>query len=124
MNMAQASSALLVLALCLLSGVADSRGFIHASRMWQDDHVIWPEFCWSATGFALGIGTYWLSLRFMSRLGIASPEVQTMVWFAVTIIGVALASGKFNKWPMPDRLIATVVVVGLGWLLIRSRNSA
>ena len=111
---------LLALALCVVSGLADSQGFIHASRMWREDGLVWREVRWSAIGFALGIGMYWFSLRYMSRLGIVSAEAQTVVWFVVTIVGVALVSGKFNEWPMLDRLIAMVVVSGLGWLLVRA----
>jgi hypothetical protein len=122
--MHQAATALLVLALCLVSGVGDSFGFIHASRIWQNDRLVWTEFGWSAMGFALGIGMYWISLRFMGRLGIVSPDVQTIVWFAVTIVGVALMSGKFSKWPIPDQLVAAVVAVGLAWLLVRSGTPA
>lgn len=114
------STILLVLALSVVSGVADSQGFVHASRMWREDSVVWREVLWSATGFALGVGMYWLSLRYMSRLGIVSAEAQTIVWFAVTIIGVALVGGKFNEWRMLDRLVAMVVVSGLGWLLVRA----
>lgn len=99
--------------------MADSLGFVHASRMWREDGFAWQELRWSAIGFALGIGMYWLSVRYMSKLGIVSAEVQTIVWFAVTIVCVALVSGKFNEWPMLDRLIAMVVALGLGWLLVR-----
>lgn len=114
----------IVLALCLISGIADSQGFMHASRVWQNDQLVWRELGWSALGFAVGIGNYWASLRFMKKLGVVSPEVQTVLWFAVTIIGVAFASGKFSKWPMPDQVIASLVVSGLGWLLIRSSQTA
>lgn len=118
--MDQAATALLVLALCLASGVADSLGFIHASRIWQDDRLVWTEFASSALGFALGIGMYWISLRFMARLGIVSADVQTIVWFAVTIAGVALMSGQFSRWPIPDQIVAAGVAVGMAWLLVRS----
>lgn len=124
MNEGQIVTLVIVLVLCLISGIADSQGFIHASRVWQNDQLVWRELGWSALGFAVGIGHFWTSLRFMKRLGIVSPEVQTALWFTVTIIGVAITSGKFSKWPLPDQVIACLVVSGLGWLLIRSSQTA
>ncbi len=123
MTMHAAANALIVLALCLVSGVADARGFIHASRMWRGDDLAWAEFGRSALGFVVGIGAYWLSLRYMQRLEIVSPTVQTTVWFVVTIVGVALASGQFVRWPTGDQFVAAGVVVGLGWLLYRTAES-
>jgi NhaP-type Na+/H+ or K+/H+ antiporter len=111
-----------VLALCCVSGLADAQGFVHASRMWRADRFIWVELGKSATGFCVGIGLYWLSVRFMGRLGIGAPEVQTMMWFAVTTIGVAMGSGRFGRWPALDQMVAGGVILGLGWLLIRSRT--
>jgi hypothetical protein len=82
---------------------------------------VWRELRWSAAGFALGIGAYWLSVRYMSRLGIVAAETQTIVWFAVTIVDVAVVSGKFTEWPLPDRLVEVAVALGLGWLPVRLR---
>jgi hypothetical protein len=83
------------------------------------------ELYWSAIGFASGIAMYWLSLRDMSKLGIVSAELQTSVWFGLTIVGVALVSGRFNQWPLLDRLIAVAVAVGLGLVAhpVQSRMS-
>ena len=51
----------------------------------------------------------------MARLGITSAEIQTAVWFAMTIIGVVVFSGKFFTWP---RLEQSVAVLSCdGWLL-------
>jgi hypothetical protein len=121
---AQVAPAALVFVLCIVSGSADAHGFIHASRIWRADQLVWSEVARSAAGFSVGIGTYWAAVRFMPRLGIDSPEMQTILWFAVTIIGVAVASGRFGRWPMSDQLVAGVVTLGLGWLLIRSAASA
>lgn len=120
MGFEQIVPAVVVVALCFVSGLADAQGFLHASRIWQADRLLWPELGKSAFGFSAGIGSYWLSLRFMQRLGIAVPEVQTAIWFAVTIISLAVASGSFSKWPVTDQFVACFVLVGLGWLLIRS----
>ena len=109
-----------VIVLCCVSGMADAQGFVHASRMWSADRLVWPEFARSAAGFCVGIGLYWLSVRFMRRVGLETPEMQTMIWFAATIIGVALASGRFGSWPLIDQGVAATVIVGLAWLLAQS----
>lgn len=96
---------------------------VHASRMWRADRFVWLELGRSATGFCVGIGFYWLSVCFMHRVGIGAPEVQTMIWFAATNIGVAAASGRFGRWPVSDQLVAGAVVLGLGWLLVRSSTA-
>jgi hypothetical protein len=110
----------LVFGLWVCSGMADSLGFVHASRMWRDDGLVWRECVRSALGFASGIALYWHSVRYATRLGIVSAEAQTIVWFAVTIVGEALVNGKFSEWPMLDRLVALVVASGLGWLMVHA----
>jgi hypothetical protein len=45
---------------------------------------------------------------------------EAAVWFAMTIIGVVLFSGRFFSWPRVEQIVATRVLVGLGWLLVRT----
>ena len=110
----------LIVAVTLVSGVADARGFIHASKIWQDDRLVWSELGKSAIGFLAGIAAYWLSLRYMKALGVMTPEIQTLIWFGVTMIGVAVISGRVLRWPLLDQGVAVAVLVGLGWLIYRS----
>ena len=42
------------------------------------------------------------------------------VWFAMTIIGVVIFSGRFFSWPRLEQVVATLVLLGLGWLLVRT----
>ncbi|HYO93467.1 MAG TPA: hypothetical protein VER33_03100 [Polyangiaceae bacterium] len=109
-----------VLAVTLIAGFADARAFIHASRVWGDGKVVWRELAKSALGFAVGIVSYWVALKPMQQAGIVTPEVQTVIWFGITLVGVALASGKFFKWPLREQLVAVAVLVGLSWLLYRT----
>lgn len=110
----------IVILLTLLSGFADSQGFIHASRIWQDDGLVWAEVGKSATGFFVGITSFWLVLRYMIRLGIVSAEMQTIGWFTITIIGVALFSGEIFRWQTIDKIVAFLVVLGVAWLLLHT----
>jgi hypothetical protein len=63
---------------------------------------------------------YVMSLRFLTRLGVTAAEIHTMVWFAMTIVGVIVFSGRFCAWPRLEQGVATLLLVGLGWLLVRT----
>jgi hypothetical protein len=116
----QAKNVALILAMTLVSGVADARGFIHADRIWAGGKVRWEEVGKSALGFIVGIAIYWRSLKHMKQLGVLSPEVQTIIWFSVTIVGVAVISGRAFRWPLVDQVVALLVLAGVGWLMFRA----
>ena len=111
---------LIILPLIVLSGFADSLGFVYASKVWQRDQLSWIDLAKSTLGWGVGISLYVVSLKFMSRVGVESAEIQTAVWFAVTIIGVVIVSGKFFSWPRLEQAVAVLVLAGLGWLLVRT----
>jgi hypothetical protein len=113
---------LLVLILIVLSGFADSLGFVYAARIWEKDVISWLDLGKSALGWFGGITLYVFSLRYMGRMGVTSAEVQTAVWFAMTIIGVVIFSGKFFSWPRLEQIVAVLVLIGLGWLLVRTEQ--
>jgi hypothetical protein len=113
-------NSLLVLVLIVLSGFADSLGFVYAAKIWQAEQLSWPDVWRSALGWVVGITLYVISLKYMARLGVTSAEIQTAVWFAMTIIGVVIFSGRFFTWPRLEQIVATLVLVGLGWLLVRT----
>lgn len=119
MGLPRISLILLVIILTLLSGWGDSRGFIHASRVWKDGELVLGELGRSALGFGLGILMYWIVIRFLRQFGIISAELQTIGWFGVTIIGVALSSGEFSNWQTVDKVVSISVLFGIGWLLLR-----
>ena len=111
----------LIVATMLLSGLGDAQGFVHASRMWQSGRFVVAECVKSAAGFAVGIGSYWLSVRYLKECGVLAPETQTLVWLAATMVGVALASGDWFRWHVADQAVAMGVLAGLGWLVFRQR---
>jgi hypothetical protein len=49
-------------------------------------------------------------------------EIQTLLWFGITIIGVAVLRGRFFSWPSGDQVVAVGVMAGLAWLLARPGN--
>lgn len=111
---------ILLIVLTLISGLADAQGFVHASNIWQGGKLIGPEVFKSAFGFAGGIATYWLCIRFLQDIRIVSPEMQTLGWFTATIIGIALFSGKFLQWHTIDQIVGIAVLCGVAWLLFRT----
>jgi len=111
---------ILILVLTVLSGLGDAQGFIHGSKVWLNGHIVWTELLKSALGFGFGISMYWIVIRYLQGFGITSPEIQTIGWFAVTILGVAIAGGQFFLWKPIDQLVAVGIITGIGWLLFRT----
>ena len=70
-------NAVLVLVLIVLSGFADSLGFVYAAKIWKAGVVSWPDFGRAWAGWAVGITLYVISLKYMARLGVTSAEIQT-----------------------------------------------
>jgi len=120
--MEQLGSYLIIILLTIFSGLSDAQGFLHAARIWQGNGLIWGELGRSALGFVVGIALYWVALRSMNAVGITSPEIQTIGWFGVTLIGVAFVSGSFIKWTFVDQAVTLIVLIGIGWLIFRTRG--
>lgn len=110
----------IVIVLTILSGIGDSQGFLHAARVWRDGAVMWDNVLKSALGFTFGIVMYWIAIRFFIESGVTIAETQTLVWFAVTIAGVAVVSGEFIHWHLVDQLVAVGALSGIGWLMFRT----
>jgi len=111
---------LLILVLLALSGLADSLGFFYAAKIWQSGALSWTNLVKSGLGWAVGISLYVIALRPMSTAGVTSAEMQTAIWFAMTIIGVVVLSGRFFAWQRLDQAVAVLAVLALGWLLVRT----
>jgi hypothetical protein len=105
-------------ALTLASGLADSYGFVHAARLWDGGRLIPAELGRSSVGFALGITTYWIVIRFLDQLGVHSVAIQTVGWFGATLVGVAVVTGEFRGWGPANQIVALGVALGIGWLMV------
>lgn len=110
----------LVVAFTVLTGFADSQGFVHAARVWDGGTLVWREVALSALGFVVGVVAYWVVVRYAGQLGVRSAVLQTMGWFAVTIAAVVLTDPGHHRWQVLDSATAAVVVGGLGLLLYRT----
>jgi hypothetical protein len=113
-------AAILVIVFTLVSGFGDSQGFVHSAKVWDSGKLVWQEVVKSSMGYGIGILMYWFAIRYLKQFGIVSPEIQTLGWFVVTIVGVAIFSGEFFKWQVVDRVVSICVLAGVGWLLFRT----
>jgi hypothetical protein len=114
--------AVVITGLTVASGLFDSFGFAHAASMWRGGNLVWTELAKSAVGFLVGMLMYWVAVRYLGQAGIVMAEIQTLLWFGVTIVGVAILRGRFFSWPTGDQLVAIGVMAGLAWLLARPGN--
>lgn len=112
----------LIVLFTLLSGLGDAQGFVHAGKVWNQDGFVWHEALKSALGFQFGVLMYWLAVRQLAVQGVVAPEIQTLFWFAATIIGIAALSGQFLRWPLVDQATAGAVLFGICWLMVRTAH--
>lgn len=107
-----------IIILSIIAGFGDAYGFTHASRIWSNGVVVWGEVVRSGLGFVVGISSYWVVIRFLNHYGYSSASLQTIIWFTVTIVGVAILSGDFVKWSLLNKTVAIFVLMGIGWLML------
>jgi hypothetical protein len=110
----------LIAVFTVLSGIGDALGFVNAAKVWHGAQFQWLAAAKSALGFQFGVLMYWFALRELQAHGVVAVEVQTLFWFGATIVGVALISGQFLRWPAADQLAAAAVLGGIGWLMFRT----
>ncbi len=113
----------LITGFTVASGIFDSLAFTYASTMWRGGELVWSDATKSAGSFALGIGMYMCAVRYLTEAGIVIPEIQTLIWFGVTIVGVAILGGRAIQWPWLDQLIAINVLFSIGWLISRTAEA-
>ena len=116
-------SVLLIATFTMLSGLGDAAGFVFASRIWSEGRFVGVEAAKCLAGFQFGMLMYWVALWKLSEHGIDSAELQTMFWFVVTIIGVALLSGRVFAWAPLDQVVAGAVVMGVFFLMYRGATA-
>ncbi len=112
----------LVVGFTVVSGLLDALAFSYAAGMWRDGRLVVSEAGKSASSFVLGMAMYFGAVRYLGEAGVVRAEIQTLIWFGVTIIGVAILHGRFFQWNPLEHIVAVNVVLGLGWLI--SRTSA
>ena len=111
-----------ILGFTVASGVLDSMAFTYSASVWDEGKLVWREVSKAAATFALGIAMYWGAVRYLRQAGVVTPEIQTLIWFGVTIVGIAVLGGRVAHWPVLDQVIAANVFLSLGWLIVRTSS--
>jgi hypothetical protein len=112
--------AVVIAVLTIGSGVFDSFAFTYSARMWEDGRISWVPASKAAVTFSIGICLYWFAIRFLGEAGIVLPEIQTLIWFTVTIIGVSFLGGRLGDWHIVDQVLGVNVIVSMGVLITRT----
>jgi len=115
-------SVIAILILTLLSGLGDANGFVHAANIWNKGRIVLSELARATIGFTFGIATYMVSIRYFQKFGIVTPEMQTIGWMVITIIGVAVIGGRFTHWQAFDQFLSVAIIIGLCILVIRTNG--
>src|SRR5579859_2548506 len=110
-------SSILVLVLTVTSGVMDAQGFVYAGRAWPGGHLDWTAVGRSLLAFFAGISLYIGAVRFMQAMGLSAAALQSAIWFAVTVIGIAALDGSVLQWTRLQQWVAVAVIAGLTWLV-------
>lgn len=110
----------IVIFLTLLTGYSDAQGFLHASNVWVKGKFVFAEALKSALWVLVALTVYWFALKYLAEIKTVSTEIQTLGWFVVTIVVIAILSGKFLQWQIIDQIVGVLVIIGVGWLLFRT----
>ena len=113
-------TAVAVVILTTLAGLADAQGFVHAGRVWTTTGIDYVAALLATIGFTSSVPCYLFAIRFLTAGGVHAVEIQTACWFVATMVGVAIAGGNFLRWNIADQAVALVVVGGVIWLVMRT----
>ena len=111
---------LLSVFLMSMAGLADAKGFLHASKVWQNGDFILREVLNTAGSFVCSVSIYIFTLRYLEKAGIVATELQVIFWFTMTVVSVSLMSGRFFQWQPLEQIVALLVVIGIGFLMVRT----
>ena len=103
-----------------LSAFFDAKGFVYAAQAWRSGSISLSLALYSLAYFVGGVTLYIVSIGFQQNLGVESPAVQSIFWFAMTVLGVALMDGSIAHWSWTERLVGIGVAVGIAWLLVKA----
>ncbi len=118
-------SALVVCALIIataLSAYFDAKGFVYASQSWKQGSLLIATSLLSLVTFIGGVALYIVSIGFQQRLGVQSAAMQSIFWFAMTVVGIALMDGTITQWSISQRVVGALVTIGIGWLLVSASH--
>jgi hypothetical protein len=111
-----------IIVLTALSAFFDAKGFVYAAQSWRDGALVPRAVGLSLINFFGGVALYIGSIGFQQRIGVESAAMQSILWFAMTVIGIALMDGTIGHWSMTQRAVGVAVTVGIGWLMVSAAH--
>ncbi len=108
-----------IVALTVLSGLTDAHGFVRTARAFQQSAIVTADLAQAIIFFGLGHITYFFAVKELMDIGVDAPEIHMLFWFGVTIVGLALLSGRVTAWAGIDQAVGAIVVLGICWLIFR-----
>lgn len=115
------NSALLIAALVVLTALSaffDAKGFVWAAQSWHEGSLVPSTALRALIYFVGGVSVYIATIGLQQKLGVHSAALQTLFWFAMTIIGIALLDGTISGWSVVQKSVGVAVTLGIGWLLV------
>jgi|SRR4051794_10744237 len=108
-----------IVLLAMIAGFGDAFAFTRAPNVWAENGISPGALGQTLVGFLVGALGYVALVRVLLSSDIRTPEVQTMIWFVATSVGVGAASGRAFHWPVADKVVALIVLSGIAWLSVR-----
>lgn len=106
----------LAVALTLIAATVESRGFVMSFDAFKDGQFFPWYLVWSFLLYSLGIIIDYGALGVLAKSKYYMPELLALIFFTATIIGIAFFSGQFVIWSLSEKIVAGLIVVGLGYL--------
>lgn len=103
----------------LIAALADARAINHATKSWDVNQLVHMEFFLTAVYFLCSIAPFVYSIKFFQRAGISSQTLQSLLWFATTVIFISILDRTILAWSRLDQIIALLSVLSLGTLIYR-----
>jgi hypothetical protein len=112
----------LLVSLTVASAFGDSRGFIWSYQAWAKPSVDWRYIGLALLGYGFGIATWLFAVKYLRQVGGLGVSSQATAWFLLTIIGVAVATGEFVRWPLLDKSLAILCIGSFAVLVYRTSS--
>jgi hypothetical protein len=48
--------------------------------------------------------------------------MQTIFWFVMTVVGIAIMDGTIGQWSIAQRAVGVAVTAGIGWLMVSAAH--
>lgn len=105
--------------LTILAALVEAKGYLYSFRSFTDTNGV------TLIGLAIlcyfiGIVIDFTAIYLISKTHYYVPEIMSMLFMAVTIIGVAILSGQFLNWNHFNQGVAVLIMLGLCWLMYQT----